>query len=185
MSNSEENYIPLVRRNNRGREIEDPVIPEEAYEDFFSRKPIGPNHLPPLPRFESLPLEASATLPPRLPSRVSNRLPSRSPLASAPRTPRSPLASVPVEPRPLSNSSVLRLPHTTISSIRVTSPSGTVYPRPPPPIKLIPHTVVPYVNTIPSNSPLISPHLGGKKKRSRKTRRKLKKTKKSRKHLRR
>jgi hypothetical protein len=181
MSNSEENYIPLVRKNNRGRVIEDPVISEEAYEDFFSRKPIGPNHLPPLPRFESLPLESSATLPPRPPPRLSNRLPSRTPIALA----SAPLASAPLGTRPSPNSSVLRLPHTTISSLRVTSPSGIVYPRPPPPVRLLPHTVVPYVNTIPSNSPLISPHLGGKKKRLRKTRRKLKKTKKSRKHLRR
>lgn len=170
MSNSEENYIPLVRRNTRGREIEEPVISEDAYEKIFSRKPIGPNHLSPLPRFESLPLESSAPLPPRPPPRVNNRLPSRTPIALAPRT--SP------------NSSVLKLPHTTISSLRVTSPSGTLYPRPPPPISLLPHTVVPYVNTSPSNSPLMSPHQGGKKKRTRKTRRKLKKTKTSRKHLR-
>ena len=177
MSNSEENYIPLVRRNTRGREIEEPVISEGAYEDFFSRKPIGPNHLSPLPRFESLPLESSSALPPRPPPRVNNRLPSRTPIALAARSP--------LAPRPSPNSSVLKLPHTTISSLRVTSPSGTLYPRPPPPISLVPHTVVPYVNTIPSNSPLISPHLGGKKKRSRKTRRKIKKYKKSRKHLRR
>uniref|UniRef100_A0A6C0ANI8 Uncharacterized protein n=1 Tax=viral metagenome TaxID=1070528 RepID=A0A6C0ANI8_9ZZZZ len=53
MSNSKNDYVPLIRRNANGKEIEKPIVSEEFYHRYFFNRPVGPG-LDPLPRISKV-----------------------------------------------------------------------------------------------------------------------------------